>query len=79
MINQKIKILHTVFLYCTGLRSSNITRNSALNEIHLTLKKKISYYILSDRYTDNSSFFRGDTDQEETESSDGEKEAYVEF
>ena len=61
----KIKILHTAFLYGTGLRSSNITHYSVLNRIFDT--SKMLYCILSDQYTNNSSLFlRADTDQEET-------------
>ena len=41
--------VHTAFLYCTGLNSSNITRNSVLNQIFDTAKN--AYCILSDQYT----------------------------
>ena len=71
MINQNFKILHSAFVYCTGLRSSNITRNSLLRQIFDTARN--AYCILSDQYTDNSAFYmivRVGTEQEETESSD---------
>ena len=48
------KILHTAFLFCTGLRSSNIAHDSVLNRIFDTAK--IAYCFLNDQYTDNSSF-----------------------
>ena len=70
MINQNLKILHTAFLYCTGLGSSNITRNSVDTAGYASC-------ILSDQYTDNSTcccfmVVRAGTEQEETESSDNE-------
>ena len=49
MINQKIKILHIAFLYCTGLRSSNITHNSVLSQIFDTARNV--YCIPSDEHT----------------------------
>ena len=57
---KKIKILHTAFLYCTGLRSSNITCKSVLNQIFDT-----AYCILNDQYTNNS-IFCGSDDQVQT-------------
>ena len=68
MINQKLKILYTAFLYCTGLSSSNITCNSVLNQIFDTAKN--AYCILSDQCTDDLSYFvvvKAGTDQEEAE------------
>ena len=55
LINQNLKILHTAFLYCTGLRSSNITCNSVLRQILDTARN--AYCILSDQYRDNLTFF----------------------
>ena len=73
MINQNLKILYTAFLYCTGIRSSNITCNSVLSQILDNARN--AYCILSDQYTDSSTCFfymvvRAGTDQEETENSD---------
>ena len=68
MINQNLKILHTVFLYCT---SSNITCNLVLSPIFDTARN--AYCILSDQFTENEFFFMvviAGTEQEETESSD---------
>ena len=42
---------NTAFLYCTGLRSSNTTRNSVLSQIFDTARN--AYCILSDQYIDN--------------------------
>ena len=70
MINPKIYILHTAFLYCIGLRSCNIIRNSVLNQIFDTVKN--AYCTLSDQYTDNAFFVvvTVGTGREETGSSD---------
>ena len=73
MINRNLKILHTAFLYCTGLTSSNITRNSVLSPIFDTARN--AYCILRSDQITRLIFILfmvvgAGTEQEETVSSD---------
>ena len=46
IINQKIKILHTAFLYCTGFRSNNTTTKNKKKEY-------VRFYVLVYHYSDH--------------------------